>query len=160
MSSSAASAAKPAADAKAPAEAAAAAASATTYVGRCLCKSVELKVTGPALYSGICHCSICQKQHNSDRTLASGFPKANFSITAGSDKLTEFKSSEGCSRFFCKVCGTGVYSAPTNYPIVSVSPVLFGNDDKSVGALSCAAALCAVAADHSSSVCVCIVCAV
>ncbi|TMO80540.1 aldehyde-activating protein [Pseudoalteromonas sp. S3776] len=81
------------------------------YTGTCLCKAVSIEIKGPISQIIHCHCSLCRK--NSGTAFATnGFVNTrDFTLTKGKDNLTEFNFKPGRARFFCKTCGSPIYSA-------------------------------------------------
>ncbi len=125
------------ADAKSPAAAATATATETkSWTGSCLCTKIKLSVTGPPLYVGFCHCSICARLGGTDRVLMAGWSKSGFTITAGQSELKSYNSgaSGATTRYFCKNCGCTVYTEPAvtttsgAAPFVNASPTLFADE--------------------------------
>jgi hypothetical protein len=81
------------------------------YTGTCLCKAVSVEIKGAISQIIHCHCSLCRK--NSGTAFATnGFVNTHeFTLTKGEDNLTEFNFKPGRARFFCKTCGSPIYSA-------------------------------------------------
>lgn len=81
------------------------------YTGTCLCKAVSIEIKGPISQIIHCHCSLCRK--NSGTAFATnGFVNTrDFTLTKGKDNLTEFNFKPRRARFFCKTCGSPIYSA-------------------------------------------------
>jgi len=97
------------------------------WVGSCLCKKIIITVSGPPIFSGFCHCTICARHGGTDRALMAGWAKDKVKIDGG-DNAGSFKSSEKVSRNFCKTCGAGVFCENENF--YSISPAIFGGDDQ------------------------------
>jgi hypothetical protein len=79
-------------------------------VGSCLCGGVRFRVNGrlgPVTY---CHCKQCQ--HASGSAFAANAPAraAYFELTSGDNLVSEYESSPGKFRAFCRRCGSPVYS--------------------------------------------------
>nr|WP_231701671.1 GFA family protein [Halopseudomonas salegens] len=66
----------------------------------------------------VCHCSQCRKAQGS--AFATNIPVSvsAYRLLEGSDLLTEFESSPGKQRVFCKVCGSPLFSKRTDLPHV------------------------------------------
>jgi len=99
-----------------------------TYIGTCLCKKVKITVTGPPMFSGFCHCTICAKHGGTDRGLVAGWPKDKVVVSEGKDNFGSFKTTERLNRNFCKTCGTGVMNEGGSF--TGVSPAIFSDGDK------------------------------
>tara|TARA_B110000211_G_scaffold190038_1_gene216464 strand:+ start:671 stop:1075 length:405 start_codon:yes stop_codon:yes gene_type:complete len=81
------------------------------YTGTCLCGEVTVEISGSISSIIHCHCSLCRK--NSGTAFATnGFVNTSeFSVTKGANKLSEFNFRPGRGRFFCKCCGSPIYSS-------------------------------------------------
>lgn len=86
------------------------------YTGKCLCGSVEIKVSGPIRDIIHCHCSLCRK--NSGTAFATnGFVQATeFEVVEGRSLLSTFSFKPGRNRHFCSQCGSPVYSSNEQDP--------------------------------------------
>lgn len=80
------------------------------YQGRCLCGQVEITVTGPISAIIHCHCSKCRKNSGTAYATNGFVARSNFNLVRGEDKLTRFATAQGKHRFFCRTCGSPVYS--------------------------------------------------
>jgi hypothetical protein len=81
------------------------------YSGKCLCGGVVIQVKGEISDIIHCHCSLCRK--NSGTTYATnGFVNnEDFVIEKGKELLSTFSFKPGRTRYFCKNCGSPVYSS-------------------------------------------------
>ncbi|HYV57440.1 MAG TPA: GFA family protein [Candidatus Nitrosopolaris sp.] len=86
--------------------------------GGCLCGDVRFRIKGKLGPAGFCHCKQCQRASGS--AFASNAPArtAYFEITSGGDLVTEYESSPGKFRAFCRRCGSPVYSRRDSEPDV------------------------------------------
>jgi len=78
--------------------------------GGCLCGGVRFRVTGklgPAVY---CHCKQCQLASGSAFAANAPVRTRYFELTSGDDLVSEYESSPGQYRAFCRRCGSPVYS--------------------------------------------------
>lgn len=86
------------------------------YTGGCLCGAVRFTINGSIRNIVYCHCSQCRKAQGS-AFAANGIVNAQeFRIEKGEDDLSQFESSPGQTRFFCKVCGSPILSKNTAKP--------------------------------------------
>ncbi|PJC86528.1 aldehyde-activating protein [Vibrio sp. HA2012] len=76
------------------------------YRGKCLCGSVELKVTANTNKFIVCHCNICKKWNGGPQF---ALPCGTHVEITGKDNVSEFNSSPWATRGFCKHCGTHLY---------------------------------------------------
>lgn len=80
------------------------------YTGTCLCGGIQFRIDAELEPIQICHCSQCRKAQGT--AIATNTPVSTtvFQFIKGQDLLTEFESSPGKKRCFCKVCGSPIYS--------------------------------------------------
>jgi|GEM_PF-1275704 len=73
------------------------------------CKFNHQRTTRPTIIH--CHCSLCRK--NSGTAFATnGFVNtSDFTITKGQERLSEYSFKAGRTRYFCRCCGSPVYSS-------------------------------------------------
>jgi hypothetical protein len=82
--------------------------STNTYNGSCACEAVKFTITGPFLFSGICHCQQCRDAIGQPFAFVCGVKEDNFKVTDGSDLLSDYKVTDTATRKFCNKCGTTV----------------------------------------------------
>lgn len=77
-------------------------------IGKCLCGTIQFKITGvvPNLYQ--CHCSLCRKQSGSSSNAATLIHENNFSWLSGEDRISKYKMEDGFTSHFCPTCGSPV----------------------------------------------------
>lgn len=78
------------------------------YEGSCFCGEVEVKVQGPPLAAGYCHCASCQRVHGAPFITWGAWKETDVTITKGETQTREFNrtgNEEHSSRFFCETCG-------------------------------------------------------
>ena len=83
----------------------------TVLTGSCLCGSVQVSVTGPALLTFACHCRDCQKFSASAYSLSAMFPSDGFACTG--DLIIGGRGSPERTHYFCKSCMGFVFSRIT-----------------------------------------------
>ncbi|EXJ60137.1 hypothetical protein A1O7_04289 [Cladophialophora yegresii CBS 114405] len=95
--------------------------------GHCLCRAVTFTVTGPPIYTVICHCENCKRQGGSTLHCASIYPRQQYALAAGSERyITTYtdgatQSGQPLYRAFCSVCGSKVFAkTPLNEQIISI----------------------------------------
>lgn len=86
------------------------------YSGKCLCGAVSFKVTGKIESIIHCHCSLCRKSSGSAFGTNGFVNTQDFKLTSGENNLTQFTFKPGKERYFCKTCGSPIYSAKTEDP--------------------------------------------
>jgi hypothetical protein len=86
--------------------------------GSCLCKAHSFKIDVRKVRFGFasCHCTVCRRSHGAPFVMWAGMDASNstpdiFQLNSADEAfpLTEFKSTETCSRYFCPSCGTHLY---------------------------------------------------
>jgi hypothetical protein len=86
------------------------------YTGHCLCGGVQFTITSELEPIQICHCTQCRKTQGTAIATNTPVSASNFALSKGSDLITEFASSPGKKRCFCKVCGSPIYSYRESLP--------------------------------------------
>lgn len=84
--------------------------------GRCLCGGVQYEIDGPLRSMYHCHCSICRRASGSSFATNAVIAKADFSVVAGQDLISNFGSSAGIRRHFCSRCGSPLYASVDQSP--------------------------------------------
>ena len=74
--------------------------------GSCLCGGVRYKYGGAFGTITVCHCSDCRKAQGSSTVIAAPVDVVSFRWLAGQELITEYESSPGKKRAFCRQCGT------------------------------------------------------
>lgn len=84
--------------------------------GGCLCGGVRFRISGKLGPAGYCHCKECQRASGS--TFASNAPVRTgyFAFSAGAELVSEYESSPGKYRAFCRRCGSPLYSRRDEEP--------------------------------------------
>jgi hypothetical protein len=78
--------------------------------GGCFCGAVRYKLSAPAQFTMVCHCSICRRlQASAMGAPATFFPADALEITSGEQHVREFLSPRNYSRMFCDQCGTRLW---------------------------------------------------
>jgi hypothetical protein len=78
--------------------------------GGCLCGGVRFRVTGKLGPAGFCHCQQCRRASGSAFAANAPVRTRYFALTAGEALVSEYESSPGKYRAFCRRCGSPVYS--------------------------------------------------
>ena len=84
--------------------------------GGCLCGGVRFRISGKLGPAGFCHCKQCQRASGSAFAANAPVRTAYFAIVSGRDLVTEYESSPGKFRAFCRTCGSPVYSRRDTEP--------------------------------------------
>lgn len=78
--------------------------------GACLCGRIRYRVEGKPDALVYCHCSQCRKAQGVAFAANLPVPLAAFRLLSGSDSLAEYRASPGKARYFCRECGSPLYS--------------------------------------------------
>jgi hypothetical protein len=101
--------------------------SGTTMTGQCLCGAVRYRATGPTVFSGVCHCTNCQRATGSAFSVVAAVPTDSLTIEgAVSTYVGKGDSGNPVTRRFCPVCGS---------PLTSEAAVMAGITMIEVGTL-------------------------
>ncbi len=81
-----------------------------------MCGGVRYEYAGEFGTITICHCSDCRKAQGSGAVIAAPVDVSAFRWMQGEDLITEYESSPGKKRAFCRRCGAPLYSAKDDSP--------------------------------------------
>jgi hypothetical protein len=81
--------------------------------GRCLCGKLSYRVTGPAVWSGYCHCSSCRRFTGSVVTNWLGISEEHLEFDG--DTPACYRDG-GVTRGFCPDCGSSLTHASERFP--------------------------------------------
>jgi hypothetical protein len=81
-----------------------------SVTGGCLCGGIRFVVDGPFGVVANCHCTMCRRAQGCAFATNASVARSDFQITKGADLLTEYESSPGKMRCFCRVCGSPIFS--------------------------------------------------
>ena len=90
--------------------------------GGCLCGQVRYSTNAEPAFTGVCHCTSCQKESGTAFNVVIAVPQSELSIQ-GSPKV--YAGSKGDSgqdyiRRFCPNCGSTILSEPAALPGMSI----------------------------------------
>lgn len=86
------------------------------YSGQCLCAKVRFHIEGNLEPIQVCHCSQCRRAQGGPFATNIPVDESRFTLVSGADSLTEFESSPGKRRVFCRTCGSPIYSRKDALP--------------------------------------------
>ena len=91
----------------------------------CLCRAVQLAITGEPVAMAYCHCESCRGWLGAPVHASSLWPATAVRIEAGAERLRTFKRTEGSGshRQFCTSCGTPVL---VDHPSIGMTDVPAG----------------------------------
>lgn len=82
----------------------------------CLCRSVHLELALPSLWAAHCHCSLCRRAHGAAFVTWVGFKKEGVRLVSGEEWLTDYASTPGAKRSFCRRCGSTLLFQGDRWP--------------------------------------------
>lgn len=88
------------------------------YTGSCLCGGVAFSIHQELEAIQVCHCSQCRKAQGTPFATNTPVAASAFEITQGGELLSEFESSPGKARVFCRRCGSPIFSKKDTMPNV------------------------------------------
>jgi hypothetical protein len=78
--------------------------------GGCLCGGVRFRINGRLGPAAYCHCKQCQRASGSAFAANAPARTIYFELTSGDELVSEYESSAGKFRSFCRRCGSPIYS--------------------------------------------------
>ncbi len=91
--------------------------------GKCLCEEIEYEITGNLGPIFNCHCSKCRRWHGAAFRTRASIAIGQFSLLRGEKHLSEYKSSENVTKYFCTICGSPLHSAYKDRPDILGIPL-------------------------------------
>lgn len=84
--------------------------------GACLCRAVQFELRLPTLFCCHCHCTMCRRAHGAGYVTWVGVAVGQWRVTAGTDCLRVYASSDHGRRSFCITCGSTLSYESTHHP--------------------------------------------
>jgi Uncharacterized conserved protein len=84
--------------------------------GSCLCNAIQYEIEGELGPTMMCHCSKCRKANGSAYAINAAVKNDQFHFIKGQELVSEFESSPGVFRSFCKQCGSPLLSRRPSQP--------------------------------------------
>nr|WP_321238228.1 GFA family protein [uncultured Tolumonas sp.] len=84
--------------------------------GSCLCNAIQYEIRGELGPTMMCHCSKCRKANGSAYAINAAVKADQFHFVKGQELVSEFESSPGVFRSFCKQCGSPLLSRRPSQP--------------------------------------------
>jgi len=79
--------------------------------GGCNCGAVRFEVTAPLVVAHYCHCTRCQRRTGTGASVNARAASGTVRISAGRDQLRAWKPPDGREKWFCRECGSAVFSS-------------------------------------------------
>jgi len=86
------------------------------HTGRCLCGAIRFTVSGDLAPVQVCHCVDCRRAQGTPFATNIPVRAADVVFTGDGGALAAFESSPGKRRWFCRHCGSPVYSERDGLP--------------------------------------------
>lgn len=77
------------------------------HQGGCQCGAVRYEVSGTPQHAILCHCDGCRKSAGAPMVAWAAFAEDELTILQG--EARKFNSSGNTLRFFCGICGAGLF---------------------------------------------------
>ncbi len=84
--------------------------------GSCHCAKVRYRAVAPFGEMMNCHCTDCRKSHGAAFATYIEVPRERFSFVQGEGELHSFQAESGLQRYFCRNCGSIIWSGSKNPP--------------------------------------------
>ena len=89
------------------------------FAGGCLCGNLRYAARSQPVWSGYCHCRLCQRSTGAPVLAWASFPSESFSYLEGSPAI--YRSSEQGRREFCASCGTQIAFREVGAPTLEIN---------------------------------------
>ena len=80
---------------------------AVEYEGSCLCGQVKIRVEGPPVRAGYCHCKTCRTWHAAPINAVAAWPNEAVHVMQGEALIQNYRSGIS-NRHWCGHCGSGL----------------------------------------------------
>lgn len=99
--------------------------------GSCLCQQIryEVKAIGKIVH---CHCKTCRKAHGAAFSSVAAVADNDFTILQGHERLNNYESSPGKTRYFCQNCGSQIYAKREQTHHIILRLGTLDNDPKTI----------------------------
>ena len=84
--------------------------SAPSLTGSCGCGAVRFEVSEPFTDAVYCHCTRCQKRTGTAAAVSALAVPGSVRVTAGEDRLRDWKPPGGLAKTFCADCGSHLFT--------------------------------------------------
>jgi len=91
-----------------------------TYMGRCFCGAVELRVSGEPAAAGYCHCESCRSWSASPVNAFVLWKADAVEVTRGADSIGSFSKTPRSIRKWCMRCGGHLLNEHPQWGLVDV----------------------------------------
>jgi hypothetical protein len=97
--------------------------------GGCLCGGVRFEVSEPLVSAGWCHCTRCRRRTGSPASISGRIVPGSLAILQGEELLDAFRPDDGFAKWFCRRCGSALWSQSNLDPdVIGVRLGAFDSD--------------------------------
>ncbi len=83
--------------------------------GGCNCGIVRFQVNAPLVVAHYCHCTRCQRRSGTAASINARAAPGSVHIAAGADRLRAWKPEDGREKWFCRECGSSLFSSDPGF---------------------------------------------
>lgn len=88
------------------------------FTASCLCSGIKYEISAEIGPIDVCYCQMCRKAQGGPLATNAPVAASAFRVSQGAELLTEYESSPGEYRLFCRRCGSPIYSMRKDRPYV------------------------------------------
>lgn len=81
-----------------------------------MCRGIQFRIATELAPIEVCHCQQCRRAQGTPFATNSPIQADAFVLIDGESLLTEYESSPGKKRVFCRRCGSPIYSSRASLP--------------------------------------------
>ena len=86
------------------------------YKASCLCGNVKYEIHGKIMDIVHCHCSRCRRVQGSSHATNGNVHNKDFKLLCDMTQLTAYETVPGNHKYFCKTCGSPMFSKNNTTP--------------------------------------------
>jgi hypothetical protein len=84
--------------------------------GTCMCGRVRFEVATPLVGALYCHCTRCQRRSGTAFSMTAATVPGSFRLVEGADLIASWRPPDGWEKFFCRDCGSHLYTSDPEHP--------------------------------------------
>jgi len=84
--------------------------------GACMCGRIRFEVAAPLVGALYCHCTRCQRRSGTAFSMTAATVPGSFRLVEGADLIASWRPPDGWEKFFCRECGSHLYTADPEQP--------------------------------------------
>jgi len=78
--------------------------------GACMCEQVRFEIDAPLVAALYCHCRRCQRRSGTAFSATAATIPGSFRLVEGAELVSSWRPADGWEKFFCRECGSHVYT--------------------------------------------------